>query len=160
MMDRTRAVFTQTNNVMGTINVLYAIKEFAPECHCIKLGTMGEYGTPNIDIEEGYITITHNGRTDTLPYPKQRWFLLSLVQVPRLREHVVLHQGVGHSHHRLEPRRRLRPLHGRNRHAPGLGEPPRLRRPSFGTALNRFCIQAAVGHPMTVYGKGGQTAVS
>merc|ERR1719163_2580308 len=71
MMDRSRAVFTQTNNVMGTINVLYAIKEFAPDCHLVKLGTMGEYGTPNIDIEEGYLTITHNGRTDTLPYPKQ-----------------------------------------------------------------------------------------
>lgn len=46
-------------------------QEFAPDCHLVKLGTMGEYGTPNIDIEEGYITITHNGRTDTLPYPKQ-----------------------------------------------------------------------------------------
>lgn len=71
MLDRSRAVYTQSNNVIGTINVLYAIKEFAPECHLVKLGTMGEYGTPNIDIEEGYITITHNGRTDTLPYPKQ-----------------------------------------------------------------------------------------
>ena len=59
MMDRSRAIFTQTNNVMGTINVLYAIKEFAPDCHLVKLGTMGEYGTPNIDIEEGYLTITH-----------------------------------------------------------------------------------------------------
>lgn len=71
MMDRSRAVFTQHNNVIGTINVLFAIKEFAPECHLVKLGTMGEYGTPNIDIEEGFLTITHNGRTDTLPYPKQ-----------------------------------------------------------------------------------------
>jgi UDP-sulfoquinovose synthase len=70
-MDRTKAVFTQTNNVMGSINLMYAIKEYAPECHLIKLGTMGEYGTPNIDIEEGYITIEHNGRSDTLPYPKQ-----------------------------------------------------------------------------------------
>ena len=71
MIDRSRAVFTQHNNVIGTINVLYAIKEFAPDCHLVKLGTMGEYGTPNIDIEEGYITIEHNGRSDTLPYPKQ-----------------------------------------------------------------------------------------
>ena len=46
-------------------------QEFAPDCHLVKLGTMGEYGTPNIDIEEGFITITHKGRTDTLPYPKQ-----------------------------------------------------------------------------------------
>ena len=71
MIDRQRAVFTQQNNVVGTINVLFAIKEIKPDCHLVKLGTMGEYGTPNIDIEEGYITITHNGRTDTLPYPKQ-----------------------------------------------------------------------------------------
>lgn len=51
-------------------------QEFKPDCHLVKLGTMGEYGTPNIDIEEGYITITHNGRTDTLPYPKQARHLL------------------------------------------------------------------------------------
>ena len=63
MMDRTRAVFTQTNNVMGTINVMYAIKEYAPECHLIKLGTMGEYGTPNIDIEvppNRYCSLRHS----------------------------------------------------------------------------------------------------
>jgi NAD dependent epimerase/dehydratase family len=71
MIDRQHAVYTQTNNVIGTLNVLYAIKEFAPHCHLVKLGTMGEYGTPNIDIEEGFIEIHHKGRTDTLPYPKQ-----------------------------------------------------------------------------------------
>eukprot|EP00897_Mesotaenium_endlicherianum_P000206 jgi/Mesen1/10186/ME000076S09692 len=71
MMDRSRAVYTQHNNVIGTINVMFAIKEFFPDCHLVKLGTMGEYGTPNIDIEEGFLTVTHNGRTDTLPYPKQ-----------------------------------------------------------------------------------------
>ncbi len=71
MIDRQKAVFTQHNNVIGTINVLFAIKELKPSCHLVKLGTMGEYGTPNIDIEEGYLTVTHNGRTDTLPYPKQ-----------------------------------------------------------------------------------------
>jgi nucleoside-diphosphate-sugar epimerase len=71
MIDRKHAVFTQTNNVVGTLNVLYALKEFAPGCHLVKLGTMGEYGTPNIDIEEGFIEIHHKGRTDVLPYPKQ-----------------------------------------------------------------------------------------
>jgi UDP-sulfoquinovose synthase len=62
MIDRQRSIYTQTNNVMGSINILYAIKEFVPDCHMVKLGTMGEYGTPNIDIEEGYIDIEHNGR--------------------------------------------------------------------------------------------------
>lgn len=71
MIDRKHAVFTQTNNIIGTLNILYAIKEFAPDCHLVKLGTMGEYGTPNIDIEEGFIEIHHKGRSDVLPYPKQ-----------------------------------------------------------------------------------------
>ena len=64
MIDREHAVFTQTNNVVNTLNVLFAIAAFAPDAHLVKLGTMGEYGTPNIDIEEGYIEIEHNGRTD------------------------------------------------------------------------------------------------
>ncbi len=70
MIDRAHAVFTQVNNVVGTLNVLYAMKEFVPDSHLVKLGTMGEYGTPNIDIEEGYITVNHNGRTDRMIYPK------------------------------------------------------------------------------------------
>jgi len=71
MIDREHAVFTMDNNVIGTLNVLYAIKDFCPNCHLVKLGTMGEYGTPNIDIEEGFIEITYKGRKDRLPYPKQ-----------------------------------------------------------------------------------------
>ncbi len=71
MIDRKHAVFTQVNNVVGTLNLLFAIRELLPDCHLVKLGTMGEYGTPNIDIEEGYIKIEHNGRSDVLPFPKQ-----------------------------------------------------------------------------------------
>ena len=71
MIDREHAVFTQHNNVIGTLNVLFAIYELAPEAHLVKLGTMGEYGTPNIDIEEGFIEIEHKGRRDRLPFPKQ-----------------------------------------------------------------------------------------
>src|SRR6201987_1813914 len=71
MIDRKHAVFTQVNNVVGTLNLLFALREFEPDCHLIKLGAMGEYGTPNIDIEEGYLAIEHNGRKDTLPFPKQ-----------------------------------------------------------------------------------------
>src|SRR5947208_2810765 len=71
MIDREHAVFTQVNDVVGTLNVLFVIREFSPNCHLIKLGTMGEYGTPNIDIEEGYIAIEHNGRKDVVPFPKQ-----------------------------------------------------------------------------------------
>lgn len=156
MMDRGRAVFTQHNNVIGTLNVLFAIKEFAPECHLVKLGTMGEYGTPNIDIEEGYITITHNGRTDTLPYPKQASSFYHLSKVHDSHNIAFackawkvratdLNQGV---------------VYGVATPETSLDEEliNRLDYDGvFGTALNRFCVQAAVGHPLTVYGKGGQT---
>src|SRR4026208_1209489 len=70
MKDRHHAVFTQTNNVVGTLNVLYAMRDLAPDCHLVRLGTMGEHGTPDIDIEEGFLEIVHNGRSDYLPFPK------------------------------------------------------------------------------------------
>ena len=71
MQSRAAAVDTQVNNVVGTLNILFAMQHACPESHLVKLGTMGEYGTPNIDIEEGYLTVTHNGRTDTVLYPKK-----------------------------------------------------------------------------------------
>ena len=155
MIDRSRAVFTQHNNVIGTLNVLFAIKEFREECHLVKLGTMGEYGTPNIDIEEGYITITHNGRTDTLPYPKQASSFYHLSKVHDSHNIAFtckawgiratdLNQGV---------------VYGVKTDETEMHEELRNRLDYdavFGTALNRFCVQAAVGHPLTVYGKGGQ----
>lgn len=156
MIDRQRAVFTQTNNVMGTINVLYAIKELKPDCHLVKLGTMGEYGTPNIDIEEGYITITHNGRTDTLPYPKQGGSFYHLSKI--------------HDSHNIHFAARAWKIAATDlnqgvvygvRTEETMAHPALLNRYDydgiFGTALNRFVVQAAVGHPLTVYGKGGQT---
>ena len=155
MIDRSRAVFTQQNNVIGTLNVLFAIKEFREQCHLVKLGTMGEYGTPNIDIEEGCITITHNGRTDTLPYPKQASSFYHLSKVHD--SHNIsftckawgiratdLNQGVVYGV-RTDETAMHEELHNRFDYD-GI----------FGTALNRFCVQAAVGHPLTVYGKGGQ----
>jgi UDP-sulfoquinovose synthase len=156
MIDREHAVLTQSNNVIGNLNILYAIKEELPDCHLVKLGTMGEYGTPNIDIEEGYITIEHNGRKDTLPYPKQpgSFYHLSKVhdshnihfacRVWGLRA-TDLNQGI---------------VYGVLTEETGMDELliNRLDYDGvFGTALNRFCIQAAIGHPLTVYGKGGQT---
>lgn len=158
MIDRSRAVFTQQNNVIGTLNVLFAIKEFQEECHLVKLGTMGEYGTPNIDIEEGYITITHNGRTDTLPYPKQASSFYHLSKVHDSNNIAFtckawgvratdLNQGV---------------VYGMRTDETAMHEELSNRFDYdgvFGTALNRFCVQAAVGHPLTVYGRGGQVGM-
>jgi UDP-sulfoquinovose synthase len=156
MIDREHAVLTQVNNVVGTLNLLYAMKDFLPDCHLVKLGTMGEYGTPNIDIEEGYITIEHNGRKDTLPYPKQPGSMYHLSKV--------------HDSHNIHFACRMWGLratdlnqgvvYGVLTDETGMDELliNRLDYDGvFGTALNRFCIQAAVGHPLTVYGKGGQT---
>ncbi|MBN3922875.1 NAD-dependent epimerase/dehydratase family protein [Nostoc sp. NMS4] len=156
MIDREHAVVTQVNNVVGTLNLLYAMREDFPDCHLVKLGTMGEYGTPNIDIEEGYITIEHNGRKDTLPYPKQPGSMYHLSKV--------------HDSHNIHFACRIWGLratdlnqgvvYGVLTEETGIDELliNRLDYDGvFGTALNRFCIQAAIGHPLTVYGKGGQT---
>jgi UDP-sulfoquinovose synthase len=156
MIDRRHAVYTQVNNVVGTLNLLYAIAEHDPSIHLVKLGTMGEYGTPNIDIEEGFIEITHKGRTDVLPYPKQpgSFYHLSKVhdshniqfacRIWGLRA-TDLNQGVVYGQQTDEST-----LH------PGLAT--RFDYDGvFGTVLNRFCVQAVVGHPLTVHGKGGQT---
>ncbi len=156
MIDREHAVLTQTNNVMGTLNLLYAIHELLPDCHLVKLGTMGEYGTPNIDIEEGYITIEHHGRKDTLPYPKQPGSFYHLSKVHDTHNiHFAckvwgiratdLNQGVVYGV--------LTDQTGRDELLINRLDYDGI----YGTALNRFCIQAAIGHPLTVYGNGSQT---
>jgi UDP-sulfoquinovose synthase len=142
--------------VVGTLNLLFALREFQPDCHLVKLGTMGEYGTPNIDIEEGYITIEHNGRKDVLPYPKQPGSFYHLSKVHDSHNMMFackiwgtratdLNQGV---------------VYGTTTDEVALDEALINRfdyDEVFGTVLNRFCAQAALGHPLTVYGKGGQT---
>jgi UDP-sulfoquinovose synthase len=156
MVDRKHAVYTQVNNVVGTLNLLYAIAEIDPSIHLVKLGTMGEYGTPNIDIEEGYIEITHRGRTDVLPFPKQPGSFYHLSKVHDSHNIAFackawglrstdLNQGV---------------VYGQSTPETTLHADLATRfdyDAVFGTVLNRFVVQAAAGEPITVYGKGGQT---
>src|SRR3982750_656946 len=156
MIDRKHAVFTQVNNVVGTLNLLFVLRELRPDCHLVKLGTMGEYGTPNIDIEEGYIEIEHKGRRDVLPFPKQPGSFYHLSKVHDSHNMIFackiwglratdLNQGV---------------VYGTMTDEVAMDE-ALLNRfdydEVFGTVLNRFCVQAAIGHPLTVYGQGGQT---
>ena len=156
MIDREHAVFTQHNNVENTMNVLWAMRDLAPNAHLVKLGTMGEYGTPNIDIEEGYIRIDHNGRSDELPFPKIPGSIYHLSKV--------------HDSHNLHFACRIWGLratdlnqgvvYGIRTDETALDERLLTRfdyDEVFGTALNRFCLQAVIGHPLTVYGEGGQT---
>ncbi|MGH3047636.1 MAG: NAD-dependent epimerase/dehydratase family protein [Gaiellaceae bacterium] len=150
------AVVTQSNNVIGSLKLLWAMREHAPQAHLVKLGTMGEYGTPDIDIEEGFIEIEHKGRRDTLPFPKLPGSLYHLSKVHDSHNiHFAcrvwglratdLNQGVVYGIETPETRLDERLL--------TRFEYDEL----FGTALNRFAVQAVIGHPLTVYGKGGQT---
>jgi UDP-sulfoquinovose synthase len=156
MIDHNRTVFTQVNNVTGTLNLLWAIKKLVPQCHLVKLGTMGEYGTPNIDIEEGFIEIEHKGRKDVLPFPCQPGSFYHLSKVHDSNNirfackawklsATDLHQGVVYGIETDEVRRDARL------------ETSFHYDEVFGTALNRFCVQAIMGIPLTVYGKGGQS---
>ncbi len=156
MIDREHAVYTQVNNVVGTLNLLYAIADLNPEIHLVKLGTMGEYGSPNIEIEEGFIEITHKGRTDLLPFPKQPGSFYHLSKV--------------HDSHNIMFACRIWGLRSTDLNQGivyGQQTPETSLHPDletrfdydavFGTVLNRFAVQAAIGYPLTVYGKGGQT---
>jgi len=156
MIDREHAVRTHLNNTIGNMNVLWALHERAPQTHLVKLGTMGEYGTPNIDVEEGFITIEHNGRSDTLPFPKQPGSFYHLTKVSdsdqiyfacrvwKLRA-TDLNQGIVYGTF-TEQTAASNVLANRYDYDH-----------VFGTVLNRFCVEAALGHPLTVYGRGGQT---
>ncbi len=155
MIDREHAVYTQTNNVVGTLNVMFAIGEIDRDIHLVKLGTMGEYGTPNIDIEEGWLEVTHKGRTDRVLFPKRPGSFYHLSKV--------------HDSHNLEFGCRVWSLrvtdlnqgivYGQQTEQTALD--PRLATrfdydAVFGTVLNRFAIQAVLGLPMSVYGGGTQ----
>jgi UDP-sulfoquinovose synthase len=156
MMSRERAVETQHANVIGNLNLLFAIRDHCPDCHLVKLGTMGEYGQPNIDIEEGYIEIEHKGRSDTLPYPKLPG---SLYHCSKVHDSTNIHfacrtwglratdlnQGVVYGIETEETVRDERLITRFDYDE------------IFGTVLNRFCVQVVIGHPLTVYGSGHQT---
>jgi UDP-sulfoquinovose synthase len=156
MISQKHAVYTQTNNVVGNLNVMYAIADIDRDIHLVKLGTMGEYGTPNIDIEEGWITIEHNGRSDRVLFPKRPGSFYHLSKV--------------HDSHNIEFGCRIWGLratdlnqgvvYGADTEQTKLD--PRLATRFdydgvFGTVLNRMVIQAVLGHPLTVYGNGTQT---
>jgi UDP-sulfoquinovose synthase len=156
MASREKAVETQYANVIGNLNLLFAIRDHVPDCHLVKLGTMGEYGQPEIDIEEGYIEIEHKGRRDTLPFPK---LPASLYHCSKVHDSTNIHfacrtwglratdlnQGVVYGIETEES--------GRDDRLVTRFDYDEI----FGTVLNRFCLQAVIGHPLTVYGAGTQT---
>ena len=155
MLGYKEARFTLVNNLVSTLNVAYCVKEVNPDCHIIKLGTMGEYGTPNIDIPEGWIEIEFRGRKDKFLFPREAgslyhttkiqdtdllWFYVRIwgLRVTDLMQGPVY--GIETDESKLDER--LMP----NFHYDEI----------FGTVLNRFVVQAVAGYPLTVYGKGDQ----
>ena len=156
MISQAHAVYTQTNNVVGNLNVMYAIADIDRDIHLVKLGTMGEYGQPNIDIEEGWIEIEHKGRKDRMIYPKKPGSFYHLSKV--------------HDSHNIEFGCRIWGLratdlnqgvvYGADTEQTKLDDRLATRFDYdgvFGTVLNRLVIQAVLGHSLTVYGNGSQT---
>jgi len=155
MIDQAHSVFTHNNNVIGSLNLLWAMREVCPGAHLVKLGTMGEYGTPNIDIPEGFFEIEYRGRKDTMPFPRQANSFYHLTKVHDSNNTMFacrtwklsatdIMQGVVFGTQIDE-----------------MGDDVRLRSrldydQCFGTAINRFACQAVIGHPLTLYGTGGQ----
>jgi len=156
MMGHKEAVFTITNNLVSTANLIYAVKEHDLNCHIVKLGTMGVYGTPNIDIEEGYLEVDYKGRRHKFLYPKTPG---SLYHLTKAQDGDMLYfycrmwgirvtdfnQGPVYGIETEESRQdeRLVPIFNYD--------------DIFGTVLNRLLVQAVAGVPLTVYGEGGQT---
>jgi UDP-sulfoquinovose synthase len=156
MIDRAHAVYTQHNNVTGTLNLLFGIVETNRDTHLVKLGTMGEYGTPNIDIDEGWLDIEHHGRKDRVLFPKRpgSFYHLSKVHDSHNIEFACRNWGLGATDLNQGV------VYGQQ--TPQTALDPRLSTrfdydSVFGTVLNRFVIQAVLGEPLTVYGTGGQT---
>jgi UDP-sulfoquinovose synthase len=155
MIDVQHCVYTMTNNIVGTLNILYAMHEAHPDTHLLKLGTMGEYGTPNIDIPEGVFEIEYRGRKDRLPFPRVAgsWYhwtkvhdtgnIMFACKIWGLRSTDIM-QGVVYGTRTDE-----------------MVDDRLLTRFDFdevwGTVINRYCAQAIIGHPLTPYGLGGQT---
>ena len=155
MMDQAHCVWTQQNNVINNLNLLWAIKEVVPDAHLVKLGTMGEYGTPAVDIPEGFFEVEFRGRVDRLPFPRQAgsWY----------------HQSKVHDSHNTHFASKIWGLRATDimqgvvfgTYIEEMGDDLRLRSrldfdQCFGTAINRFCCQAVIGHPLTLFGLGKQ----
>lgn len=155
MMDVKHAVYTQQNNVIGTLVSLFAMREAVPEAHLVKLGTMGEYGTPDVDIPEGFFDLEFRGRKTRMMFPRKAgsWY----------------HQSKVHDTHNVEMACRIWDLRSTDimqgvvygTRIDEMGDDPRMATrfdfdQCFGTAINRFCAQSVIGKPLTPFGKGTQ----
>lgn len=156
MIDYKTSNFTIQNNLLVTNNLMYAVRDFSMETHIIKLGTMGEYGTPNIDIEEGWLEIEHKGRKDKFLYPRQAG---SIYHTTKIMDTDLLWFGVRMWDLKVTDLMQG-PVYGVETEESKLNENLYTifnYDEIFGTVINRFIVQTISGYPLTVYGKGNQT---
>lgn len=156
MIDYKRANETLQNNIIVTNNLMFAVRDFSPSTHIIKLGTMGEYGTPKIDIEEGWIDISHKGKKDKFLFPRQA---SSVYHTSKIMDTDLLWFGTRMWKLRVTDLMQG-PVYGVITEESLLDDNLKTHfnyDEVFGTVINRFLVQSIVGHPLTVYGKGGQT---
>jgi len=154
MIDSEHGNFTIRNNVQGALNLFWAMRDYAPKSHIVTLGTMGEYGCPNMPIPEGFFKIEYEGMTDILPFPRQTnsvyhtskvmvsdlaWFA---ARVWELRITDIM-QGVVYGTRTDTMTKTV------YRTRFDVGE-------CFGTMINRAVACAVIGHPIVLYGSGFQ----
>jgi UDP-sulfoquinovose synthase len=156
MMNQEKSAWVQSNNLIGTLNLIYAVKEHVPEAHIIKLGTMGEYGTPNIDIAEGFFEIEYRGRKDVLPFPRQAnsWYHLSKVHDSNNLQFACRNYGIRCTDIMQGVVFGFYP--GENNIDKQLYTRLDFDQ-AFGTSINRFCCESVISHAITVYGDGTQS---
>jgi UDP-sulfoquinovose synthase len=156
MLNRRAAALTLRNNLTVTANLIFAVREYCADAHIVKLGTMGEYGTPDIDIEEGWLEVKRRGRRHKFLYPRQAG---SLYHTTKIMDTDLLWFYVRTWNLRVTDLMQG-PVYGiftdeaeKNEHLLPFFNYDEI----FGTVLNRFVVQAVAGHLLTVFGKGGQT---
>lgn len=150
------ANITISNNLLVTNNLMFALRDFSRDTHVIHVGTMGEYGTPKIDIEEGWLEIEHKGKKDRFLFPRQA---SSLYHTTKIMDTDLMWFGVRMWDLKITDLMQG-PVYGIETKESVIDD--RLRTifnydEIFGTIVNRFITQAIVGYPLTIYGKGGQT---
>lgn len=155
MVDVHNCTLTHTNNLLGTINILFAMRETGLDAHLVKLGTMGEYGTPNTDIPEGEFELEFRGRKTRATFPRDPGSFYHCTKV-----HDTVNVKLACKLWGLRSTDIMQGVVFGTRIAE-MGNDERLLTrfdfdQFFGTAINRFCAQAVIGEPITLYGKGKQ----